>query len=183
MEIVSDITQEDLNKMSLDDLEALNTDMEGDLKEYYDNSMKKMVLKALEDKERLDELIGKLKVDDFLVVDLKGIEVKIQRTLTRAQRREVMKAEKEELTEEESEEIMCGFLAEICLEEPFNRKESWEEVDKETGKVLEIYVMANDILMEEMEAVRGFRNEGGPGPGRDAPPVGGPKKPAEIKQI
>ncbi len=185
MKIETEITQEMLDGMSRDEVAALNHEMEADLEKNYGNSMRKLVLKDLEGKERLEELIGVLKTDDHLTLDLNGIAVRIQRTLTKKQKRNVINSDKirKDMTAEELEEVQYNFLAEICLDEPFNRRESWEKIDDETGKVLEIWTQANVILMEEIKSMRGFRSGRGPSPSGDGGPDRGTEEPPRTKQL
>lgn len=180
-----EITEERLRDMSLEEVEALSKEMESDLMGFYDNSMKALVLKDLEEKERLDELIGSLKTDDFMTMDLRGIPVRIQRTLTRSQKRELMNLGKkqEEVPWEEFEQEMYRFLAEISLDAPFTRKESWEKVDKETGEILSIYMHAVEILAGEIEAMRGFRRGKGPSSRGDVNNSRRPGEPEKVEQL
>lgn len=177
--IREEITQEKLDNMSLEQVEALNKQMESELKEMYDVAQRNLVLKSLEGKERLHELIGKLKVDNFLMLDVCGVPIKIQRTLREDQRTNLFGLEdkKDKISAVDFGEELRNFMADICLEEPFNSVEAWELLDKETGEIMSIFLHATTTLVEEIKDTHRFRRERRPNRGRDVQVGGRAQKP------
>lgn len=67
--------------------------------------------------------------------------------------------EDEEVLLDRSEDLFYTFLARMCLDTPFDVKETWEVIDVETGVAPKVAIQIIEMCSEDEKRVAEFRPE------------------------
>lgn len=82
----------------------------------------------------------------FKTFKVNDVEVKILYSIPRTLRHEIESYQgKDQIPIGETESIVYSLIAKMCIEDPFNKPETWEYIDNETGMALNIL---SDIFAE-----------------------------------
>ena len=133
--------------------------------------------------ERLTDLIDAVDSEKPLILDIRGYEIQIVKSLNRDLRRKIINVEKAQDGIEDIdgvEDMMYSLMADICIDDQPERHtdpEFWKMVETETGQMPRILGQAVKMINEEFKAMRGFRKGRGPDTRGDVQDGGGIKKP------
>ena len=107
--------------------------------------------------EQVKSLLTSAK-NSFKVVTIHDFELKIRPTLSRKMRREIEEIQKKGTTDvAESENDMYRLISEMCLEDPFNKPETWMYIDEETGIATEAIVKIYEEALNTEKQIKKFR--------------------------
>jgi len=114
--------------------------------------------KLLEQDENVRKMILSSK-ERYKIVRIGETDVRIRPTIPRDVRRQIEVITKSDSSVEESEVLMYSLIARMCLDDPFDKADTWEFIDNSTGEAMsflsEIY---KEALNTESE-IRNFRRE------------------------
>ena len=114
--------------------------------------------KMLEADERVRKMILSSK-ERYKIVKIGETDVRIRPTIPRDVRRQIEKITKSDSSVEESEVLMYSLIARMCLDDPFDKSDTWEYIDNETGQAMEFLAMIYKEALSTESEIRDFRRE------------------------
>ena len=112
--------------------------------------------KILEEDEKIRKMITSSK-ERYKVVNIGETEVRIKPTIPRDVRREIERITKSDSSVEESENLMYELIAKMCLDDPFNKADTWEYIDNETGQCMEFLASIYKEALSTEAQIKNFR--------------------------
>ena len=112
--------------------------------------------KILEEDEKIRKMITSSK-ERYKVVNIGETEVRIKPTIPRDVRREIERITKSDSSVEESERLMYDLIAKMCRDDPFNKADTWEYIDNETGRCMEFLANIYKEALSTEAQIKNFR--------------------------
>jgi len=113
----------------------------------------------LDKNEKIKELIASAN-HAFSTISLEGVDLRIKKYMPKKIRHRMLKlAKKYEDVEriDEAEDELYALVASMCIDDPFNKKESWLYLDNETGCIQEVVIkIANEVSKTDKD-IKSFR--------------------------
>jgi hypothetical protein len=107
-----------------------------------------------------DETIRKMVLsakDRYKIVKIGETEIRIRPTIPRDVRKEIEKITKSDSGVEESEHLMYDLISKMCLDDPFDKADTWEYIDNETGSVMSFLADVYRTALDTEAAIKSFR--------------------------
>jgi hypothetical protein len=114
--------------------------------------------KMLESDERVRKMILSSK-ERYKVVTIGETEVRIRPTIPRDVRRQIEKITKSDSSVEDSEVLMYELISRMCLDDPFDKADTWEFVDNETGECMSFLADIYKAALDTEANIKSFRRE------------------------
>lgn len=114
--------------------------------------------KMLEADERVRKMILSSK-ERYKIVTIGETDVRIRPTIPRDVRRQIEKITKSDSSVEDSEVLMYELISRMCLDDPFDKPDTWEYIDNETGQAMEFLAMIYKEALSTESEIRDFRRE------------------------
>lgn len=114
--------------------------------------------KMLESDERVRKMILSSK-ERYKIVTIGETDVRIRPTIPRDVRRQIEKITKSDSSVEDSEVLMYELISRMCLDDPFDKADTWEFVDNETGTAMTILADIYRAALDTEAEIKSFRRE------------------------
>lgn len=114
--------------------------------------------KMLEADERVRKMILSSK-ERYKIVTIGETDVRIRPTIPRDVRRQIEKITKSDSSVEDSEVLMYELISRMCLDDPFDKPDTWEYIDNETGQAMEFLALIYKEALSTESEIRDFRRE------------------------
>jgi hypothetical protein len=117
------------------------------------------------DQMKLDELKNNADItkilaaskDTFETIDINGVVIKFKPFLTRKLRQRFFAAQKSEVTPDLIDAVVYDTLADLCIETPWNQRETWIGIETLGGDVQGILKKMIAKITENSSKTRDFR--------------------------
>ena len=114
--------------------------------------------KLLEQDENVRKMILSSK-ERYKIVRIGETDVRIRPTIPRDVRRQIEVITKSDSSVEESEVLMYSLIARMCLDDPFDKADTWEFIDNSTGEAMNFLSLIYKEALNTESEIRNFRRE------------------------